>query len=206
MAARLCRKCDEPLSPNRACTLGPQMTGLFETQPSGSPDSPDALALPRDFDARYGDGLRFGVSLGGGGLFFVAWQVSYLHELTRARDRPRRRRSGRGHVGRIARGLDARSRPPRPPPSRIVGAGEAAQTARRARTLGRSPPEPAARRLPVPGRHRRRARNDSGGRARGVGRADAVAVGDGAQRRPDPRVAEVAVAGVAPHVRGRLHG
>lgn len=42
---------------------------------------PDGLARPRDFDARYGDGLRLGVSLGGGGIFFVAWQVSYLHEL-----------------------------------------------------------------------------------------------------------------------------
>lgn len=42
---------------------------------------PDGLALPRDFDVRYGAGLRLGVSLGGGGLFFVAWQVSYLYEL-----------------------------------------------------------------------------------------------------------------------------
>jgi NTE family protein len=37
--------------------------------------------LPRSFDARYGDGLQRGVSLGGGGLFFVAWQVSYLQTL-----------------------------------------------------------------------------------------------------------------------------
>ncbi len=44
---------------------------------------PDRLARPRDFDARYGDGLGLGVSLGGGGVFFVAWQVSYLHEVTR---------------------------------------------------------------------------------------------------------------------------
>jgi NTE family protein len=39
----------------------------------------DGLAVPRDFTARYGDGLRCGLSLGGGGLFFVAWQVSYLY-------------------------------------------------------------------------------------------------------------------------------
>ena len=43
--------------------------------------APDSLAWPRDFDARYGDGLRLGVSLGGGGVFFVAWQLSYLREL-----------------------------------------------------------------------------------------------------------------------------
>lgn len=44
-------------------------------------DAPDGLSLPRDFDARYGEGLGLGVSLGGGGIFFVAWQVAYLHEL-----------------------------------------------------------------------------------------------------------------------------
>jgi NTE family protein len=43
--------------------------------------SPDHLARPRDFDARYGDGLRLGLCLGGGGLFFVAWQLSYLHAM-----------------------------------------------------------------------------------------------------------------------------
>ena len=42
---------------------------------------PDGLAVPRDFDARYGEGLPLGVSLGGGGVYFVAWQVSYLYEL-----------------------------------------------------------------------------------------------------------------------------
>ncbi len=41
----------------------------------------DGLVLPRDFSARYGDGLGLGVSLGGGGVFFVAWQVTYLFEL-----------------------------------------------------------------------------------------------------------------------------
>jgi len=43
-------------------------------------DSPfTELAVPRDFNARYGDGLGRTLCLGGGGLFFVAWQVSYLH-------------------------------------------------------------------------------------------------------------------------------
>ena len=41
----------------------------------------DGLALPQDFSARYADGIHLGVSLGGGGLFFVAWQVTYLEQL-----------------------------------------------------------------------------------------------------------------------------
>ena len=41
----------------------------------------DDLARPRDFGAGYGEGVHVGLSLGGGGLFFVAWQVAYLHEL-----------------------------------------------------------------------------------------------------------------------------
>lgn len=43
--------------------------------------SEDGLALPRDFSAGYADGLRTGLSLGGGGVYFVAWQVAYLHQL-----------------------------------------------------------------------------------------------------------------------------
>jgi NTE family protein len=42
---------------------------------------PDGLAMPRDFGAGYGEGLASGVSLGGGGVFFVAWQVAYLAAL-----------------------------------------------------------------------------------------------------------------------------
>jgi NTE family protein len=38
--------------------------------------------MPRSFDARYGAGLDHGLCLGGGGLFFVAWQVAYLHTLS----------------------------------------------------------------------------------------------------------------------------
>ena len=41
------------------------------------------LALPRSFEARYGAGLRRAVCLGGGGTFFVAWQLGYLEELAR---------------------------------------------------------------------------------------------------------------------------
>ncbi|HUQ64276.1 MAG TPA: patatin-like phospholipase family protein [Acidimicrobiales bacterium] len=48
---------------------------------TASAPPPDCLARPRDFDARYGDGIQLGLCLGGGGLFFVAWQLSYLHEM-----------------------------------------------------------------------------------------------------------------------------
>jgi NTE family protein len=50
------------------------------SQPASGP-ADDGLALPYDFGARYGDGLGLGVALGGGGVYFVAWQVSYLYEL-----------------------------------------------------------------------------------------------------------------------------
>lgn len=41
----------------------------------------DALARPIDFSAKSGQGLHLGLSLGGGGVFFVAWQVTYLEQL-----------------------------------------------------------------------------------------------------------------------------
>ncbi len=41
----------------------------------------DGLAVTRDFGATRGGDFGLGVSLGGGGLFFVAWQITYLHEL-----------------------------------------------------------------------------------------------------------------------------
>jgi NTE family protein len=42
---------------------------------------PFDIARPRSFEARYGAGLSHGLCLGGGGLFFVAWQAAYLHTL-----------------------------------------------------------------------------------------------------------------------------
>jgi NTE family protein len=42
---------------------------------------PFDIARPRSFEARYGAGLGHGLCLGGGGLFFVAWQTAYLHTL-----------------------------------------------------------------------------------------------------------------------------
>jgi len=49
------------------------------TPGGGSPD----LARPRSFAARYGDGVGLSASLGGGGTFFVAWQLGYLEALAR---------------------------------------------------------------------------------------------------------------------------
>jgi NTE family protein len=66
----------DPMSPEPA----PLSHGPSTFAPA-APPPPDGLAVPRDFDARYGAGLRRGLSLGGGGLFFVAWQVAYLQEL-----------------------------------------------------------------------------------------------------------------------------
>lgn len=48
---------------------------------SGVSSSADGLAVPIDFAANYGAGLHLGVSLGGGGLYFVAWQIAYLSKL-----------------------------------------------------------------------------------------------------------------------------
>ena len=39
------------------------------------------VSVPRSFDARYGAGLDRGLSLGGGGVFFIAWMASYLQTL-----------------------------------------------------------------------------------------------------------------------------
>lgn len=41
----------------------------------------DGLAVPIDFSVGRGRDVRFGVSYGGGGIFFVAWQAAYLHAL-----------------------------------------------------------------------------------------------------------------------------
>lgn len=50
------------------------------TNNNGAPmtESSDGLALPVDFAARYGNGHDRALVLGGGGVFFVAWQTAYL--------------------------------------------------------------------------------------------------------------------------------
>lgn len=51
------------------------------TEPLATHD--DGLHWPRDFNARRGVGHRRGLVLGGGGIYFVAWQIAYLRELKR---------------------------------------------------------------------------------------------------------------------------
>jgi NTE family protein len=49
---------------------------------AGVPDAAtDGLAVPRDPEARHGEGVDAALVLGGGGVFFVAWQVAYLNAL-----------------------------------------------------------------------------------------------------------------------------
>ncbi|MGH9080087.1 MAG: patatin-like phospholipase family protein [Acidimicrobiales bacterium] len=48
--------------------------------PSRRPGALD-IAVPRTFEAHYGENVDRGLCLGGGGLFFVAWQVAYLQTL-----------------------------------------------------------------------------------------------------------------------------
>jgi len=45
-------------------------------------DEHTEVSVPRDFAARYGAGLDRGLSLGGGGIFFIAWMASYLHAIS----------------------------------------------------------------------------------------------------------------------------
>jgi NTE family protein len=47
----------------------------------GERPHPFDVALPPTFEARYGDSVDHGLCLGGGGLFFIAWQVAYLNTL-----------------------------------------------------------------------------------------------------------------------------
>ncbi len=66
----------------------PVPTALAPDQPvaAGSGSSgvaDDDLALPISFEARRGEGHDRTLVLGGGGLFFVAWQIAYLHGVQR---------------------------------------------------------------------------------------------------------------------------
>lgn len=51
------------------------------TVPTTTPPIDDGLVWPLDFSACRAAGLDLGLALGGGGLFLVAWDVAYLHEL-----------------------------------------------------------------------------------------------------------------------------
>lgn len=47
------------------------------------PNAEDGLAWPKSFEAKYGAGKKRGLVLGGGGVYFVAWQVAYLKGLVK---------------------------------------------------------------------------------------------------------------------------
>jgi NTE family protein len=61
---------------------------MSNIEPAGTPaataaaDSGDGLARPFAFAARYGAGRDRALVLGGGGIYFVAWQIAYLNGLT----------------------------------------------------------------------------------------------------------------------------
>lgn len=46
--------------------------------------TPDGLHWPISFDAQYGKGLDRTICFGGGGVFFVAWQIAYLKAFAEA--------------------------------------------------------------------------------------------------------------------------
>lgn len=71
---------------------GGSATATADSAPSTADSNPasagtghpaDGLALPIDFAAARGRGHRRAAVLGGGGVFFIAWQISYLRELQR---------------------------------------------------------------------------------------------------------------------------
>ena len=67
---------------------------------------PDGLARPRDFAAGYGEGLSFGLSLGGGGLFFGG-ETGLLAGTFRARQKIGSDRDGRDRIQRAFRRFQA---------------------------------------------------------------------------------------------------
>lgn len=69
-----------------------ESTTVDAAKPTGS--MPEIVAIPPDphnemlsrpvsFEAKYGEGKRHTLVLGGGGVYFVAWQVAYLNGLMR---------------------------------------------------------------------------------------------------------------------------
>lgn len=68
---------------------GNRLAAMTEPTPSAvgagatGPNAGDGLAKPISFDARYGAGKSRALILGGGGIYFVAWQIGYLNGLAR---------------------------------------------------------------------------------------------------------------------------
>ena len=127
------------------------------------------VALTVDMAARRGAGHRRTVVLGGGGIFFIAWQVAFLNELARQglvlRDATRFVGTSAGSIvaaiytgggiGRFARTMDVLSRAPG-----VVAALAPPATC----------PQPVAGTGLVHDRHRLRAGDDPGDRPGGHGR------------------------------------
>ncbi len=57
------------------------IVGATDTAGLPAPETSDGLARPVDRGARPGAGSDRALVLGGGGVFFIAWQVGYLNEL-----------------------------------------------------------------------------------------------------------------------------
>ena len=64
----------DPSAANSDTSNSPLLT--IEPDPAN-----ESLARPFSFDARYGAGKEHALVLGGGGVYFVAWQVAYLNGL-----------------------------------------------------------------------------------------------------------------------------
>ena len=71
----------DPPSPSPSPSPSPGTILAGRTEPVTQED--DGLHWPRDFTARRGAGHRRALVLGGGGIYFVAWQIAYLRELKR---------------------------------------------------------------------------------------------------------------------------
>lgn len=61
-----------------AATTEPPAMPTAQAEPD---PASQALAKPISFEARYGEGKKRTLVLGGGGIYFVAWQVAYLNGL-----------------------------------------------------------------------------------------------------------------------------
>lgn len=59
------------------------MRGMTDDNVAQLDPNSDGLAKPVSFEAKYGADKRRGLVLGGGGIFFVAWQVAYLNGLAK---------------------------------------------------------------------------------------------------------------------------
>lgn len=69
--------------PDTQQSLPPTSAPENQAEANGAAHPGDGLAMPIDFASLRGRGHRRASVFGGGGVFFVAWQISYLRELQR---------------------------------------------------------------------------------------------------------------------------